>query len=90
MNIRKTAMAGFGAMMMMVAAAPAFADADDAAWIKRCVADNASEGQPAAVVASYCSCMNNKMSSSETLSITAWEKIHPQEQKACSNEAGWK
>ena len=63
--------------------------ADDAAWIKRCVSDNAGEGQTPAVVAAYCSCMNNKMSSTETLSVTAWEKTHPAEQEACSKEAGW-
>ncbi len=51
------------------ASLPAFADADDAAWIKRCVSDNAGEGQTAETVAVYCSCMNGKMSSSETQSI---------------------
>ena len=34
--------------------------------------------------------MNNKMSSNETLSITAWEKTHPKEVAACDKEAGWK
>jgi hypothetical protein len=37
-----------------------------------------------------CSCMNNKMSSEETLSITAWEKSHPAEVAACDKESGWK
>ena len=69
---------------------PARADADDAAWIKKCVNDNKDEGPKASVIAAYCSCMNNKMSSKETLSITAWEKKHPAEQAACSKEAGWK
>ncbi len=68
---------------------PALANSDDAAWIKKCVADNKDEGQSAAVIASYCSCMDNKMSDSETLSISAWEKTHPNEQEACSKEAGW-
>ena len=58
---------------------PARADADDAAWIKKCVSDNKREGATAPVVAAYCACMNEKMSSSETLSITAWEKSHPVE-----------
>jgi hypothetical protein len=44
----------------------------------------------AEVVAAWCSCMNNKMSSNETLSITAWEKSHPTEVAACDKEAGWK
>jgi hypothetical protein len=71
-------------------AAPALADADDAAWIKRCVSDNKREGATPEVVAAYCSCMNGKMSSNETQSITAWEKTHPAEMAACDKEAGWK
>jgi hypothetical protein len=66
------------------------ADADDAAWIKKCVNDNKREGATAEVVAAYCSCMNGKMSSDETLSITAWEKSHPTEMAACDKESGWK
>src|ERR1700724_1529739 len=45
----------------------ALADADDAAWIKKCVGDNKREGATPEVVAAWCSCMNNKMSSEETL-----------------------
>jgi hypothetical protein len=67
---------------------PALADADDAAWIKKCVSDNKREGATPEVVAA--SCMNNKMSSEETLSITAWEKSHPAEVAACDRESGWK
>ena len=66
------------------------ADADDAAWIKKCVSDNKREGATPEVVAAYCSCMNNKMSSDETQSITAWEKTHPAAMAACDKEAGWK
>lgn len=66
------------------------ADADDAAWIKKCVSDNKREGATPEVVAAYCACMNGKMSSNETLSITAWEKTHPAEMAACDKEAGWK
>ncbi len=77
-------------LMMAAPLAPALADADDAAWIKKCVRDNKDEGQTPEVLASYCSCMNNKMSSNETLSITAWEKKHPAEQEACSKESHWK
>jgi hypothetical protein len=72
------------------AAGPAFANADDDAWIAKCVSDNADQGQSAETIATYCSCMNGKMSSSETLSITAWEKLHPVEEKACSKAANWK
>jgi hypothetical protein len=64
--------------------------ADDAAWIKRCVADNADQKQTAAVVAAYCSCMVEKMPESETRSVTAWEKSHKKEADACSAQAGWK
>jgi hypothetical protein len=69
---------------------PALADGDDAAWIKKCVNDNKREGATPEVVAAYCSCMNGKMSSSETLSVTAWEKSHPTEMAACDKESGWK
>ena len=72
------------------AVSPAFADGDDAAWIKKCVNDNKREGATAEVVAAYCSCMNGKMSSDETLSVTAWEKTHPAEMAACDKEAGWR
>lgn len=89
MTSRFAALAAVSALLTTLAAVPAFADADDAAWIKRCVSDNKDEGQPATVVAAYCSCMNDKMSSGETLSITAWEKKNPAEQAACSKQAGW-
>ncbi len=75
---------------MVAASASAFADADDAAWIKKCVYENRNEGAKDSVVAAYCACMTAKMSSDETLSVTAWEKTHPTEQAACSKEAGWK
>jgi hypothetical protein len=48
---------------------------DDVNWINRCIADNKDEGQTRAVLVSYCTCMNNQMSNSETKSITAWEPI---------------
>ena len=90
----RTRLAVFGSMLvgltLLAGTGFARADADDAAWIKRCVADNKNEGATASVVAAYCACMTNKMSSSETLSVTAWEKKHPTEQAACSKEAGWK
>jgi len=79
-----------GGMFVGASATPALADADDAAWIKKCVADNKSEGASEPVVAAYCACMNNKMSSSETQSISTWEKSHPDEMKQCEKESGWK
>ena len=81
-----------GVMGLAVASSitPALADADDAAWIKKCAGDNKREGATPEVVAAWCSCMNNKMSSEETLSITAWEKSHPAEVAACDKESGRK
>ena len=79
-----------GGLAFASANAPARADSDDAAWIKKCVNDNKREGATPEVVAAYCACMNGKMSSSETLSITAWEKTHPTEMAACDKESGWK
>jgi len=58
-------------------------------WINQCVQDNKG-GAAAEVVLKYCTCMNNKMSDNETQSITAWEKTHAAERKACDAEAGWK
>jgi hypothetical protein len=73
-----------------IAVGPAYANSDDVKWIAKCVSDNSDQGQSAQVISAYCTCMNDKMSSSETLSITAWEKSHPAEQEACSKQANWK
>jgi hypothetical protein len=66
------------------------ATTDDVAWINKCNRDSAGMGAPREVVLKYCTCMNNKMDDNETLSITAWEKIHVAEAKACDRESGWK
>jgi hypothetical protein len=74
-----------------IASKPALAaTADDVKWINQCVQDNKNEGAKESVVLKYCTCMNNKMDSNETKSITQWEKTHVTEQRACSREAGWK
>ena len=65
------------------------ATTDDVKWINQCVTDNKG-GASEAIVLKYCTCMNNKMSDNETLSITQWEKTHATERKACDQEAGWK
>ena len=62
---------------------------DDVKWINQCVRDNKG-GASDAVILKYCTCMNNKMSDNETQSITAWEKTHVAERKACDKETGWK
>ncbi|MBX9458974.1 MAG: hypothetical protein KL863_24695 [Rhizobium sp.] len=77
------------AIFAAAVAQPALAN-DDAAWIKKCIGDNADQGQSAQTISVYCACMTEKMDTSETLSVTAWEKSHPQEQAACSSAAGWK
>jgi hypothetical protein len=84
------AVAMLSGLMLMGAVAPALANSDDAKWIKQCVQDNKDEGQSASTIAVYCSCMDNKMSSNETRSITQWEKANPGARKSCEREAGWK
>ncbi|HIJ80955.1 MAG TPA: hypothetical protein HPP76_04545 [Desulfuromonadales bacterium] len=68
----------------------AFADADDTKWIVQCIKDNKNEGAKEEVVYKYCQCMNDKMDSNETKSISQWEKTHPQEMKECEKKSGWK
>jgi hypothetical protein len=84
------AAAALSAVASVATVTPAAANADDAKWISQCVADNQDQHQTQAVVASYCACMNDKMSESETQSITQWEKSHKAEADACSKKAGWK
>lgn len=63
---------------------------DDIKWIAKCMEDNKDQGQSAEVVRKYCECMNSKMDSNESQSVTQWEKTHPQERKECDKIAGWK
>ncbi len=65
------------------------ADSDDVKWIAQCLKDNQDAKVSADVITKYCTCMNNKMSSDETQSISQWEKTHVAERKACDREAGW-
>ena len=62
---------------------------DDVKWINQCVKDNSDQGAKRLVVLKYCTCMNNKMTDEDTQSVTEWEKTHPDEQKACEEDAGW-
>jgi hypothetical protein len=66
------------------------ADSDDVKWIAQCLKDNKDAKVDVSVIQKYCTCMNNKMSSDETQSITQWEKTHVAERQACDKEAGWK
>lgn len=63
--------------------------ADDRKWITQCLADNKDAKAPISVVTAYCTCMNNKMSDSETRSITQWERANPKAREACEKESGW-
>ena len=64
--------------------------ADRDARIKQCVSDNKDEKQTPEAVSSYCSCMTDKMPSSETSSVTEWESSHQPEQDSCATGANWK
>ncbi len=75
---------------MFAFAGVARADSDDVKWIAQCMKDNQDAKVDASVIQKYCSCMNNKMSSDETQSISQWEKTHPNERRACDKESGWK
>ena len=80
-----------GLCLSPVAALAQKMNADDLKWVNQCIDDNKGEaGATPAIVRAYCVCMNEKMSSNETRSITQWEKSHPAERKACESKAGWK
>jgi hypothetical protein len=62
---------------------------DDLKWVNACIVDNKG-GASDAIIRAYCICMNEKMDTNETQSITAWEKTHPTERAACDKASGWK
>ncbi|MGN7612292.1 hypothetical protein ACQZV8_09430 [Magnetococcales bacterium HHB-1] len=64
--------------------------AEDKAWTKKCIKDNADSGEKKSVITKYCTCMVDLMPEEETLSVTAWEKTHRKEMKICEKKAGWK
>lgn len=37
----------------------------------------------------YCTCMVDKMSESETRSVTQWERVNPLARDVCARRAGW-
>jgi hypothetical protein len=66
-------------------------DADDLKWVNQCIRDNQGEaGGTPAIIRAYCVCMNEKMDSNETRSISQWEKANPAARRACEKQAGWK
>ena len=83
-----------GAIILAASLVPASAqnmNADDLKWVNQCITDNRGEpGATPAIARAYCICMNEKMSSNETRSITQWEKSNPAARKACETQAGWK
>ena len=88
MTIRLAVLAATG---VLLASSAAFAvTTDDVKWINKCIADSAGMDASPAVKLKYCTCMVNKMDDNETLSVTAWEKIHKAEAAACDKESGWK
>jgi hypothetical protein len=64
-------------------------NADDLKWVNQCITDNKG-GASDAIIRKYCVCMNEKMDSNETRSITEWEKANPRARAACDKESGWK
>jgi len=64
-------------------------NSDDVKWINQCIDDNKGDAS-AAIIRKYCVCMNEKMDSNETRSITEWEKSNPRARAACDKESGWK
>ncbi|MBV5336114.1 hypothetical protein JZU48_03770 [bacterium] len=83
----------FAALMLIgsfAVSGGANAQSDDLKWVAKCIQDNAAATVGADVVAKYCACMNEKMDSNETQSISTWEKTHPTEMKACEAASGWK
>jgi hypothetical protein len=87
----KATTAVFLAAGALLASSAAFAvTTDDVKWINKCIADSAGMNASASVKLKYCTCMVNKMDDDETLSVTAWEKIHKAEAAACDKESGWK
>ena len=86
----KSVVFAFALAAVCCAANAAFAaTTDDVKWINQCTKDNKGEAADS-IILKYCTCMNNKMSDNETLSITQWEKTHATERKTCDAEAGWK
>ena len=57
---------------------------DDVKWINQCVKDNSDQDAKRLVVLRYCTCMNNKMSDDETLSI----RRHVRQRRAGNSLSG--
>jgi len=64
-------------------------DADDLKWVNQCIRDNRGATSDA-IIRKYCICMNEKMDSNETRSISQWEKANPKARADCDKASGWK
>ena len=80
-----------GSVMASDAALAQSMNQDDLKWINQCIRDNQGEpGGTPPIIRAYCVCMNEKMDSNETRSISQWEKANPGARRACERQAGWK
>lgn len=71
-------------------AATAIANPDGLEGIRQCVKDNQKAGQTAAVLKSYCECMNMSMPYEAKGTITEWEKKNPKARDDCRRNRGWR
>ncbi len=87
----KLLLGSFALLASLAVAAPALAAPDDAAWVARCVSDNASAKVDVAIISKYCTCMNNEMDSNESRSVSTWEKTSEGKvaMAKCDKESGW-
>jgi hypothetical protein len=88
----KTTIGAIALVAIVLTGTSAFAqrmNADDLKWINQCLDDNQGSAS-AAIIRKYCVCMNEKMDSNETRTITQWEKANPRARAACDRESGWR
>ena len=77
MNFKLATVAALSVLGAIVTGPVAAQTTDDVKWINQCVSDNKGEGQTQNVVLSYCTCMNNEMSSNETRSMSQSDSPQP-------------
>ena len=82
-------LAVFSIFATALAIGPALPQANTAARIKQCIADNKDEEQEPQVLQVYCTCMSGYMGPQELKSIKDWESSHPKEEEICADKADW-
>jgi hypothetical protein len=87
----KFALAAAALLTGVALGAPAYAGADDAKWVAKCVSDNSAAKVSVEIISKYCTCMNNEMDDNETRSISTWEKTSPGKvaMAKCDKASGW-